>query len=44
VHDSDLDEVMALASRLLVVTDGTVRELPTDTPRAIIGDVMLGLA
>jgi ABC-type uncharacterized transport system ATPase subunit len=43
VHSSDLDEVLALADRLLVVTAGVVRELPVDTPREAVGDLMLGI-
>jgi simple sugar transport system ATP-binding protein len=43
VHASDLDEVMVLADRLLVMHDGVVRELPRDSPRAAVGDAMLGL-
>lgn len=44
VHSSDLDEVLALADRLLVVVRGEVRELPRDTPRDAVGDAMLGVA
>lgn len=44
VHSSDLDEVLSLADRLLVMRLGGVRELPRDTPRAAVGDAMLGLA
>jgi simple sugar transport system ATP-binding protein len=44
VHSSDLDEVLALADRLFVLADGTLRELPVDTPRDVVGDAMLGLA
>lgn len=43
VHSSDLDEVLALADRLLVMHGGTVRELPRDTPRGEVGDAMLGV-
>ena len=43
VHSSDLDEVLALADRLLVVARGAVSELPIDSPRDLVGDVMLGL-
>ena len=43
VHASDLDEVRSLATRLLVMHEGVVRELPRDTPRASVGDAMLGL-
>ncbi len=41
VYSSDLDEVLALASRVLVVFAGTVRELPAD--RELVGRAMLGL-
>ena len=44
LHSTDLDEVLALADRLLVVANGVVRELPIDTPRDAVGDAMLGLA
>lgn len=44
VHASDLDEVLAIADRLLVMSNGVVRELPIDTPRDAVGDAMLGLA
>ena len=41
VHSSDLDELMALASRILVVYAGTVHEVPHDRDAA--GRGMLGL-
>ena len=41
VYSGDIDEVLALASRVLVLFDGTVREVPTD--RDLIGRAMLGL-
>jgi ABC-type uncharacterized transport system ATPase subunit len=40
VHSSDLDEILALASRVLVVFHGEVRELGLD--REMIGRAMLG--
>ncbi len=43
VHSSDLDEVLELADRLIVLHDGHLVELPRDTPRALVGDQMLGL-
>lgn len=43
VHASDLDEVLALADRVLVVARGRVRELPRETPRDVVGDAMLAL-
>jgi simple sugar transport system ATP-binding protein len=42
VHSSDLDEVLALATRVLVVFRGEVRECALD--RAAIGRAMLGAA
>ena len=41
VHSSDLDELLALASRILVVFAGTVHEVPHD--RDAVGRGMLGL-
>ncbi|MEO7083876.1 MAG: ABC transporter ATP-binding protein [Gemmatimonadaceae bacterium] len=41
VHSSDLDEVLSLASRLLVMHAGTLRETSFD--RGAIGRAMLGL-
>jgi general nucleoside transport system ATP-binding protein len=43
IHSSDLDEVLALADRVLVVARGQVRELPRDAPREVVGDAMLAL-
>ncbi len=43
VHASDLDEVLLLADRLLVLANGLLRELPVTTPRVVVGDAMLGL-
>jgi general nucleoside transport system ATP-binding protein len=40
MYSSDLDEVLALASRVLVVFNGRVHELPMD--REAIGQAMLG--
>jgi ABC-type uncharacterized transport system ATPase subunit len=42
VHSSDLDEVLALASRVLVVFQGEVREVGAD--RDGVGRAMLGAA
>lgn len=42
VHSSDVDEVLALATRVLVVFHGTVSEAGLDRDR--IGDLMLGAA
>jgi general nucleoside transport system ATP-binding protein len=41
-HSTDLDEVLALSERVLVVHAGEVREFPAD--REIIGRAMLGAA
>jgi ABC-type uncharacterized transport system ATPase subunit len=41
VYSSDLDEVLSLATRMLVAFDGVVRELPCD--RDLIARAMLGL-
>jgi ABC-type uncharacterized transport system ATPase subunit len=40
-YSNDLDEVLSLASRVLVLFDGVVRELPLD--RDAVGRAMLGL-
>ena len=40
IHSADLDEVIALADRVLVVADGRVAEVPRE--REIIGRAMLG--
>jgi simple sugar transport system ATP-binding protein len=42
VHSSDLDEVLALATRVLVVHAGVVRECVRD--RDVVGRAMLGVA
>jgi simple sugar transport system ATP-binding protein len=42
VYSSDLDEVLALADRVLTCYAGTVREVPAD--RAAVGRAILGLA
>lgn len=42
VHSSDLDELLSLATRVLVVYHGAVREYPVD--REIVGRAMLGAA
>ena len=42
VHSSDVDEVLALATRVLVVFHGHVREVPRD--RASVSQAMLGAA
>ncbi len=42
-HSSDIDEVLELSSRLLVMAHGRAKELPRDTPRDLVGDAMLAL-
>jgi general nucleoside transport system ATP-binding protein len=42
-HSTDLDEVLSLARRVVVVTRGVVVEAPPDTTRAVIGSMMLGV-
>jgi ABC-type uncharacterized transport system ATPase subunit len=42
VHSTDLDEVISLATRMLVVHAGRVRETPVD--HDLVGRTMLGLA
>jgi general nucleoside transport system ATP-binding protein len=42
MHSGDLDEVLSLATRVLVVHAGAVRECPID--RDLVGRAMLGLA
>jgi simple sugar transport system ATP-binding protein len=41
VHSSDLDEVLALGDRILVAARGTLIEVPRDTTRAKIGELMV---
>ena len=41
LYSSDLDEVLALATRVVVMFNGTLLELPAD--RRLIGEAMLGL-
>ena len=43
VHSSDLDEVLELADRLLVMVNGQLTELSVGTSRDAVGDAMLGL-
>jgi ABC-type sugar transport system ATPase subunit len=42
MHSSDLDEILAIAHRVLVVYVGSVRELPVDAD--LVGRAMLGAA
>ncbi|MES2305027.1 MAG: ATP-binding cassette domain-containing protein [Gemmatimonadota bacterium] len=44
VHSSDLDEVLAIADRVLVVANGVIREMPVDASRDDVGDALLGLS
>jgi general nucleoside transport system ATP-binding protein len=41
VYSSDLDEVLALAGRLLVAARGTISEVPSGATRAQIGELMV---
>jgi len=41
VYSSDLDEVLALAGRLLVAARGSITEVPTGVTRAEIGELMV---
>jgi simple sugar transport system ATP-binding protein len=41
VYSSDIDEVLLLADRILVVYDGRVREVPTE--REAVGRAMVGV-
>jgi simple sugar transport system ATP-binding protein len=40
-HSADLDEVLELAHRVIVVTRGVIREAPPDASRSEIGTMML---
>jgi simple sugar transport system ATP-binding protein len=42
VHSTDLDEVLALGDRVVVVTDGRVVPAAPNADRASVGDLMLG--
>ena len=43
VHSTDLDEVLALADRVLVVLRQEVREAPRGADRRLVGGMMLGV-
>ena len=43
VYSTDLDEVLELGERVLVIHRGQVREAPRDADRGMVGDMMLGL-
>jgi ABC-type uncharacterized transport system ATPase subunit len=42
VYSQDLDEVLALATRVVVIHRGRLRSVPMD--RAVVGRAMLGVA
>lgn len=42
LYSSDLDEVMTLGQRIVVMSRGTLREAPPGASRAEIGSIMLG--
>lgn len=44
VHSSDLDEVLEIADRVLVMRDGIMTEMPRDATRDQIGDALLGVS
>jgi ABC-type uncharacterized transport system ATPase subunit len=44
VYSSDLDEVLELSQRILVVHAGRVREVPRNAGRDVVGELMLGIA
>jgi len=44
VHLTDLDELLSLASRIVVLSEGTLLELPAGASREEIGRRMLGVA
>ncbi|HEV8600066.1 MAG TPA: ATP-binding cassette domain-containing protein [Gemmatimonadales bacterium] len=43
VYSSDLDEVLELGDRILVVHQGQVSEAPRGADRQVVGDLMLGI-
>jgi simple sugar transport system ATP-binding protein len=43
MYSTDLDEVLELAKRVLVVHRGKVSEAPRDADRRVVGDMMLGV-
>ena len=42
-YSSDLDEVLELGERVLVIREGRVREAPRPAERRVVGEMMLGL-
>ncbi|MEO5799291.1 MAG: ATP-binding cassette domain-containing protein, partial [Gemmatimonadales bacterium] len=43
MYSSDLDEVLAIADRVLVIANGVIRELPVDASREVVGQALLGV-
>ncbi len=43
VHSSDLDEILDLADRVLVMANGKLVTVPAGASRDVVGDAMLGL-
>jgi ABC-type uncharacterized transport system ATPase subunit len=43
MYSTDLDEVLELSRRVLVVREGQVRETPAGADRQLVGQLMLGL-
>ena len=43
LHSTDLDEVLALADRVLVVHRRQVAEAPRNADRRLVGEMMLGV-
>lgn len=44
VHSSDLDEVLELADRVLVIRNGVLTEMPRGATRDEVGEMMLGVS
>ena len=44
VYSSDLDEVLSIASRVVVVREGRAREAPVGADRRAVGELMLGVS
>lgn len=43
IYSTDLDEVLEISDRVLVVRDGTIREAPAGSDRRAVGRMMLGV-
>jgi ABC-type uncharacterized transport system ATPase subunit len=41
-YSNDLDEVLSLADRIVVVTQGVLHPVPSGASRAEVGSLMLG--